>query len=363
MTSVELISIKLDRREVSSKTIPNIKKIIGVDKLPMANTYVSIEIKGISTAHINAFRRTSIDEMTGYALQVPVDMDWKDTTDEFMLPQFVIQRISMIPLKLNLGNDFNKITFDLIAENETTSVMSVYSRDLKIVTGKLSEPIFNPSFKICILQPGRKIAIKGIYIGSGIGKDNTAFQRVRCGAYRHLDIPQYDYKETHEPDGKMADFSGYKISSMIANPKHHLYSCIIPATNEDKAEIKTLFIEVCNNIKERLRYILSYIESTINNESSSQGIEYTIFQLTEGTYEGILQINGETHTIGELIKRTIYDLIPDIINVKYVIILHDDKLKINIQYKEHVTGILVKSLKYCLATFDSLQQQFIQYRL
>lgn len=363
MSLVELISIKLNRIEVSNKTVPDMKKIIGIDHLPLVNTYVSIEIKGIPTAYINAFRRTSIDEMTGYALQVPVDMDWRDTTDEFMLPQFVIQRISLIPLKLNLGNDFNKITFDLIAENNTTAVMSVYSRDLKLVTGKLPEPIFNPTFKICILQPGRKIAIRGIYIGSGNGKDNTSFQRVRCGAYRHLDIPQYDHRDTHEPGGKMVDHSGYKISSMIANPKHHLYTCIIPATNNDIAEIKNLFVEVCNNIKERLRYILSYIESTINNESTSQGIEYSIFQLTEGTYEGILQINGETHTIGELIKRTIYDLIPDIINVKYVIILHDDKLKISIQYKEHVTGILVRTLKYCLATFDSLQKQFIQYKL
>lgn len=360
MFSIDLISIKCNRKEV---LIPSMKKIIGIDKLPLANTYVSIEIKGISTAYINAFRRTSIDEIIGYALQVPVDMDWRDTTDEFMLPQFVVQRISMIPLKLNLGIDFGKITFDLIAENNTTSVMSVYSRDLKLITGKLSEPIFNPTFKICILQPGRKIVIKGIYIGSGIGKDNSAFQRVKCGAYRHLDIPQYDRKDTHEPDGKMTDFSGYKISSMEANPKHHLYTCIIPATNEDNAEIKSLFVEVCNNIKERLRYILSYIESTINNESISQGIEYSIFQLTEGTYEGILQVNNETHTIGELIRRTIYDLIPDIINVKYVIILHDNKLRITIQYKEHVTGILIKALKYCIATFDSLQQQFIQYKI
>lgn len=363
MSTVELVSIKLERKDISKKNIPDIKKIIGVDKLPLCNTYVSIEIKGIPTAYINAFRRTSIDEMTGYSLQVPGDMDWKDTTDEFMLPQFVNQRISMIPLKINIGNDFSKITFELVAENNGTNVMTVYSRDLKLTSGKLSEPIFNPTFKICILQPGRKISIKGIYIASGIGKDNSAFQRVRCGAYKHLDIPEYDKKETHEPNGKMTDYSGYKISSMVANPRHHLYTCILVSTNEDTAELKTLFINICINIKERLRYILSYIESTINNESTSQGIEYTIFQLTEGTYEGILEITGETHTIGELIKRTIYDLIPDIIDVKYVIILHDDKLKIIIQYKEHVTSILVKALKYCLTTFDSLQKQFIQYKM
>lgn len=363
MGSVELISINLTRKEINSKVIPNLKKIIGYDYLPLVNTHVSIEIKGLSTAYINAFRRTSIDEMVGYALQVPNNINWNETDDEFMLPQFVVQRISLIPLKLNLGNDYNKITFDLIAENNGTTVMSIYSKDLKLVTGKLSEPIFNPTFKICILQPGRKISIKGIYIDTGLGKDNIVYQRVRCAAYKHLDIPQYDYKDTHLPDGKMSDYSGYKISSMESNPKHHIYTCIIPATNKDNTNITSLFTDVCNTIKERIRYILSYIESTISNESSSQGIEYSIFQLSEGIYEGVLEIIGETYTIGELIKRTIYDLIPDIINVKYVIILHDDKLKINIQYKEHVTKILIKSLKYCLTTFDSLQKQFIQYKL
>lgn len=363
MASVELVSMKLNRYKISSKEVPDIKKIIGISELPLAETYVMIEIRGIPTAYINAFRRTSIDEMTGYALQVPNDNDWKETTDEFMLPQFVTQRISLIPLKTNVGNDYGKILFDLVVENTDVTIKSVYSRDLKLVAGKLSEPIFNPTFKICILQPGRKISIKNIYIGSGLGRDNTAFQRAKCGTYKHLDIDQYSKKETHEQGGSQTDYSGYKISAMLSNPKHHIYRCIISATNEDTAEIKTLFIEVCNTLKERLRYILSYIESSTNNESISKGIEYSIFQLNEGIYEGILQIIGETYTMGELLKRTIYDLIPDIINVKYIIILHEDKLRISIQYKEHVTGILIKALKYCLATFDSLQKQFTSYKL
>jgi DNA-directed RNA polymerase subunit L len=363
MSLVELVSIELDRYEISNKNIPDIKKIIGIDKLPLSNTYVSIEIKGIPTAYINAFRRTSIDEMTGYALQIPTDMDWGETTDEFMLPQFVSQRISLIPLKNNLTSDYNKILFNLIVENNTIDVMNVYSKDLQLISGKLSEPIFNPTFKICILQPGRKIVIKNIYIGSGIGKDNIAFQRVRCASYTHLDIPQYDKKETHDINGSMVDYSGYKISSLESNPMHHKYSCIIPSTNNDKNEIKMLFIEVCNNIKERLRYILSHIELAINKESNNQDIEYNIFQLTEGIYEGVLNIIGETYTIGELIKKTIYDLIPDIINVKYIILQHENKLQITIQYKEHVTGILVKSIKYCLTTFDKLQNQFKSYKL
>lgn len=358
----ELISIHTNRTSISSTTIPDIKKIIGESALPLSNTYVTIEIKGIPTAYINAFRRTSTDEMIGYCLQIPNDNDWKETTDKFMLPQFISQRMSLIPLKPNI-DDFSNIKYDLIVENLENKIKTVYSRDLKLVSGKLQEPIFNPTFKICQLQPGSKIAIKNIYIASGYGKDNIAFQRVRCAAYKHLDIEQYDTKETHEPNGRFTDFSGYKVSSMIANPEHHIYTGIITATNNNKAEIKSIFIDVCANIKGRLMYILSYIESTANNESSSQGIEYSIFQLTEGTYECILQIANETHTIGELIKRTTFNLIPDIINVKYIILSHENKLRINIQYKEHITKILIKVLKYCLSIFDSIQKQIIQYKL
>ena len=356
MTSVELVSFKLDRKEISNKLF---KEIIGIDTLPLANTYVEIIIKNIPTAYINAFRRVSIDELTGYALQIPTNVS--NTTDEFMLPQFINQRISLIPLKINVGNDYGNIKFNLIVTNDTVNIKHVYSRDLKLVSGKLSEPIFNPTFIIGILQPGRTIDIRDIYIASGIGKDNTIFQRARCARYTHLDIPQYSSDEIN--NGKASDYSGYKISSLVSNPKHHKYSCILAATNNDPAEIKNLFIEVCNNIKDRIRYILLHIETNVKSESVNQSIKYNIFQLTNGIYEGVLEITGETYTIGELLKRTIFDQIPDIINIIYNIIVHDNKLKIVIQHKEHVTKILINALNYCLSVFDSLQKQINEYNV
>jgi len=357
---VKLMSIILKRKEIKVK---NMEKIIGISELPLVNTYVSIEMKGIATAYINAFRRTSIDELMGYALQVPIDNDWRDTSDLFMLPQFVVQRISLIPLKNTLNIDINNIKFELVAENiSDTNVLSVYSKDLKVTIGKLSEPIFNPTFKICILQPKQKISIKNIYITTDTGKDNAAFQRVRFAAYKHLDIKEYDKSETHSYEGKQTDYSGYMESSMKSDPRHHLYTCIVPSTNNNKAEVISIFIDVCNNIKKRLQFILSHIESK-DISSSSQGIEYSVYQLVDGIYECVLQIMNETYTIGELIKRTIYDLTPDIINIKYILLSHENSLKIIIQYKEHITKILKKALMVAIATFDSLQNQFINYNI
>jgi len=358
MSVVKLNSIVIRRKEID---VIDMKKMIGIPRLPLVNTYVTIDIEGIPTAYINAFRRTSLDELQGHALQVPIDNDWRETTDLFMLPQFVIQRISLIPLKNMLNIDFNTIKFELIAENLTVNVLPVYSRDLQLVSGKLSEPIFNPTFKICVLQPNCRISIKGIYIGTDIGKNNIAFQKVRCATYKHLDIAEYDKKDTHAYEGQQIDNSGYKISSMLANPQHHLYSCIIPATNENKEEIVSIFIEVCINIKRRLQTILSYIES-INMQGFNQDIKYSVYQLKEGIYECVLEIMNETYTIGELIKRTVFDLMPDIINVKYVILSHENSLKITIQYKEHITKILQKTIRYCIATFDNLQTQITKYK-
>lgn len=356
--TVKLVSLTLTRREIKVK---HMEKIIGISELPLLNTYVTMEIKGIPTAYINAFRRTSIDELQGYALQVPIENDWKDTSDMFMLPQFVVQRISLIPLKNTLNIDINSIKYELVMENlSKTKPLPVYSKDLKLTSGKLSEPIFNPTFKICVLQPTQKISIKNIYIGSDTGKDNAAFQRVRLASYKHLDIKEYDRNETHAYGGKYVDYSGYAESSMKSDPRHHLYTCVVPSTTNNKAEVISIFIDVCINIKKRLQFILSHIESK-DISSTSQGIEYSVYQLIEGTYECILQIANETYTIGELIKRTVYDLTPDIINIKYVILSHENSLKLTIQYKEHITKILKKALNVAIATFDSLQTQLTNY--
>lgn len=346
--SIKLNYINIERKEII---------IDGKSQLPLVNTYVTMDIQNVPVAYINAIRRVSLDELVGYALQVPINTDWSETDDVFMLPQFIIQRINLIPLKSMINIDVTNIKFDLIIKNNTVDVLPVYSSDLKLVSGKLLEPIFNSTFKICILQPNKQIVIKGIYISSDMGKNNIAYQRACCSMYKHLDIDEYDRKETHLMKGSQVDNSGYKISSMISNPQHHLFKCIIPATNNNPKEIISLFTDVCINIKKRLQFILSFIESA---DIKVQGIEYSVYQLIEnGVYECVLTIINETYTIGELLKRTTFDLYPDIINVKYIILSHENSLKMVIQYKEHVTKILKNVILTCINQFESLQKQLI----
>lgn len=356
---VKLNNINFDRKEIK---IDNMKKIIGIEKLPLAETYVSLEISDIPTAYINAIRRTGLNKLNGYCLTIPHDNNWNDTNDEFIIPQFISQRLNLIPLKPNIENFYKLIKFNLIIENNTFENRHIYTKDLKLVSGNLSEPIFNPTFKICTLRSGKKLVIKNIYISTGTGKDNSIYQVIRRPAYSHLDIEQYSHDDIYKKNGSMSDCSGYKLSSMVANPKHHLFTCVIPATNSNFNEIIFIFIDICLNIKNRINKIILFIQSINNNNKIiDKNIEYSTIKLSENNYESVLKVYDEGFTIKELIKRTLFDKIKDIINIKDNVNIYENLLTINIIYKIEIDNILIEVLKDIINIYDSLQNQFIDY--
>ena len=356
---VKLIAMKFDRKEIN---IDYMEKIIGIKKLPLADTYISIEISDISTAYINAIRRTGLNKIIGYCLTIPIDNDWNETNDNFIIPQFISQRLNLIPLKPNIESFYKSIKFDLIIENNTSENIDIYTKDLKLVSGYLPEPIFNPTFKICTLFSGKKIVIKNIYISTGIGKDNASYQIIKRPAYTHLDIEQYSYNETHTVHGEMSDCSGYKISSMIANPKHHLFTCVISATNNNFNELIFIFNEICINIKNRVDTIMKYIQSVVNDKKIvNKNISYVTIKLSENKYETTLKLYDEGYTIKELIKRTLFDKVSDIINIKDNVNIYENLLTINIIYNKNIDSILIEVLTDIINIYESLQSQFLLY--
>jgi DNA-directed RNA polymerase subunit L len=351
-SSVELISFTAKRKELD---IP--------ETLPLLNTYVTMEIKGIPTEYINAIRRTSIDEIESYALQTPdVSSNSWDCNDKFILHSFVEQRIGLIRLKHNI-DEYTSIRYNLNVENNTTSIMKVYSKDLKLVSGKVNGYLFNPTYEICILQPSTYIIINDIFITVGIGKNNAKYQKACNAFYTHLDIEQYSHDETHSKNGSQSSKSGYKESCMLASPKHHLYVATIPATSGEKNEITNIYINICNNITHRLRKILSCIDSPTKDSSNTFGIEYNVYQISDGNYEGVIIINNETATIGNLIKKTLHDLVPDL-NVNFCNIEHHNGcIKLIIQHREHINKLIIKTIKHIILTFDTIQKSLSTYTI
>jgi DNA-directed RNA polymerase subunit L len=356
----EIGFFEIEHFALTAEKVPELKELFNLDKMPLGVSYVRIEFKNVPTAVVNAFRCVSIDEMLGHCLQVPPDDGTcvELTTECFMLPQFVNQRISLMPLRPQISADvIEHLRLELDVTNSTAADLTVYAGDLTIVEGDMPEPLFNPTHQICVLQPAKRIVVKNIYIATGYGRDNATFNVARCAAYTHLDIPQYTKEEMTLPGGVAVAASGYKVSCLVANPQHHVYTAAIPATSANSAEVRALFADVCVNIKERLSLISTAVERYASRAlgSAAQGIQYTVIQLENGLSEGLLQVPGETETVGELIRRLIFDASPSIANVTYTVVAHKNVMNMVIRHTENVTTCLLKAIAKGISIFEALQ--------
>lgn len=345
---IEIKNIVLTRNDITSKDIPELKAVYGIDKLPLMPTKISFEIKNASTAVVNALRRTAINEMTGYALKIPNNgIDIEQTTDLFIIKTFVEKRVSYLRLKTKLPSEMiDKLRLSLDVTNETTSSMDVYASSLK---PNMPIPIiFSPTVRLAFLQPGKRLVINDIYISNGIGRDNAIYNNACCCAYTHLDIEQYSDEDQRLKGGAAVDESGYKMSCMVADPRHHLFSAMVPATIE-AIEAKQIIIDAAVSMKDRLRMIVSSMDMKGKNN-----IQYAVEKLDEGLTEGIIHIPNETHSIGEIIKRFIFDIEPDIVFTSYTINAFEGMLVFIVRHTSDPTKIIISSINQAIEAFDDI---------
>jgi DNA-directed RNA polymerase subunit L len=363
MSTAEVVRVEITRKELTAAEVPALRELFDLERLPLAQAHVKIEIKGVSTAVVNALRRAATDEMLGYALEVPVDgFSVQDTTELMMLPQFVNQRIALLPLRAQAAAGVaDKLRLQLDRTNRDASTLAVYAGDLEIVEGEMPEPLFNPTFKLAVLQPGKRLVIRGIRVAAGYGRDNGAFLVARRAAYGHRDIPQHTEAETHEADGAAADSSGYKESSLVANPRHHVLTATLAATSPNLAETRAVFADACANVKDRLLLLRSTVERQTGAPGgfAHRGVQYTVVQLETGLSEGVLQVPGETYTIGELLRRAVYELAPDVPFVAYVVSSHENRMNFTVRHTEDVTRLLLGAIRDSIAIFDALQRGIV----
>ena len=361
MSAAEVVRVKIARHEITAAKVPELRELFGLERLPLAQARVEVELKGVPTAVVNALRRVLIDEMPGRALKVPPDgFNVELTTDSFTLPQFVNDRIACLRLPPQIAPDVvANLRLKLDVSNRDATPLTVYAGDFKVAEGAMPEPLFNPTTKLAFLQPGKRLVIEGVYISTGYGRDNGVYNVACRGAFTHLDLEQYSDAEMREEGGVAADWSGYKVSNLLADPRHHLLSATLPATTANLAETRAVFADACANIKERLRLIATTVERRAEAPSGGfahRGVQYTVVELEAGLEEGILQVPGETHTIGELLCRAVFELTPEVANVAYIIVAHENRLSLSIRHTEDVTRILMRAIHHSIATFDAIQR-------
>jgi DNA-directed RNA polymerase subunit L len=359
--AAQVVRVDATRHELTAADVPELRELFGLERLPMAPTAFKIEIKGVPTAVVNALRRTVTDEMPGLALKVPPDgFDTGLTTDSFLIPQCVNGRIANLRLRPQIPPGIVAgLRLSLDVSNEGVTPLAVYAGDLRVSEGEMPDPLFNPTAQLADLQPGKRLVIGGIHISTGQGRDNGVYNVACHAAYSHLDLEQHSDAEMREETGVAADLSGYKVSTLLADPRHHLLTATLPATADNPAEARAVFADACANIKERLRLIATSVERRGEAPSAGgagRGVQYTVVGLeAAGLSEGILQVPGETHTIGELLRRTIYELTPDIANVAYTIVSHESRLCLTVRHSEDVTRVLMRAIGHAIATFDAIQ--------
>ena len=358
--NAQVLRVVVKRREMGDTARKHLQVLCGLERLPLMMADVEIEIKGVPVAVVNALRRVAIDEMLGHALYLPLEDSTtpNPTTEKFMLHEYIGRQVGHLPLRYHIPTEVvDKLRLQLDKTNKGTKPLNVYAGDLEIVAGEMPEPLFNPTTRLGSIEPGKRLVLRDIRIETGYGRDDSKFQVARRGAYRHLDIPQYTDEEMRQKGGAAVDESGYKVSCMVADPRHHVLTACLPAVPADPTEVHTVFTDACVAIKDRLRLIKTAIErhgETASERSAQRGIQYTVVQLGDERYEALLQVPNETHTIGELLRRIVFELEPNVSNVSYVVA--ERRMVLTLRHSEDVTGLLLKAITHSVGIFDDLQR-------
>lgn len=329
-------------------------------RLPLCTADAVFELRGVPTAVVNGLRRVIIDEVTGYALQVGEGGFRSDrTTELFMLPQMVNPRIELMPLWQPAAEAAaGTLRLELNVENATAAPRVIYAGDLRVAAGAIAAPLFNPTFELAVLQPGKTLVIEDITVAAGRGH---AMFHVACrAAFRHLDLAQHSDAEVRLESGRAADQSGYVESCLVTDPRHHELRFTLPATTEASAEAdaRRLLRAGCDTIRARLRLVLAAVDEAAAQKEAGPALagamQFAAIQLESGLAEGVLQAPGETHTVGELLRRAIFDVAPDVAFAAYSVSAHERRLTLTVRCASDAAGVISEGAQMAIATMDEI---------
>ena len=160
--------------------------------------------------------------------------------------------------------------------------------------------------------------------------------------------------------------SGYRESSLVANPRHHVVSVVVPAAPRNSAAVKAIAIDACVNIKSRLRYIQGVLKTAISTGSAMEGRGYArsqaqfVVTAEENGAKAVLVVRNESSTIGNLLRRMLYELIPGIGYVGYTCTPHEREMRLTVVHSvggEDIGSIVLRAVKHAYTIFDTLQHK------
>lgn len=311
---LNMANIKVNNFNIKLLTIdPDLAKEYPEYDSSMCPAKISFDILGINTSIANSIRRVVLDEIPNYALNTTSPYNCititKDT-DTKIIDDFITIKIRSIPIRYNINTEYINAIWELNVINETSEPKNIFSGDLIIKNTKLPNNIFHKNILLCQLQPFKSLHIDNIKLENDIGRNNASFQVIKRSMSIPIDLEEYPLEETHLLGGSQVDYSGYKESNLVSDPKQFRLSGILNTVNTNNNSqtidtIKLIYINACKNIIERLNIILHSIK---NNDNAN------IILKTEKKLDsiyGCLKMFEENQTIGLLIHRFIFDTYPN----------------------------------------------------
>ena len=366
---VTVENLAVMRVKVESK---HFKEMFNIETLPLSDSWLEFELKGARAAYGNGIRRVLTDELQWRALNFDglISANTDPTSDPMMFDQIVRSKITQIALRPQLEESTIKnVRFGLDVTNNTSTMRSIYSGDLHVSKGELRFPIFNPTFIIAKIQPGTSLKIDDIYISRGVGRENAIYQVGALSRIAPLDIPRYPKSETHTADGAHRDESGFTVSTLVAVPKHFTVRVKIAATSDDPNIVRSIAVDACISIKERLNKAAAFLERLIGSGKAAgnvaeNSISYQEGRQTSGEVQAVLHLEGESDTIGNLLKTGLYECHPEILFNDYTCITHERKVSWIVRISSgSVAEYMVRGIHRTIQVYDQIENGISKCKL
>lgn len=350
---------------------------------PLCEQTLSFELEGVDSAVSSAFMRVMCQELTGTYLHCPEGILSTESTEEFIIEEFITYRIQNLPLRHNLPEDeWKNVKLGLEKSNPTSEVISVYAGDFKFYRdGKPflpKQPMFNPTQQIAFLNPGKYIKIEGVTIAEGTGRIFTGASVAIRGTQRPLDMKELPREETHEGMQGKAQLSGYVASPLNFHPRRHYVQVTIPAALEGSRGARRLPLRAAQNLLRRLRMINTVIERSVSEEhiitsqkeiaiegggtdSSYWLVERSPEGESDAIIQGVLNLRAETQTVAQLLRETLVQkVIPSVSMIGVSTRVDTNAIQLKIRHRcssEDLTTYLIRAVKDNIEMFGVLASQ------
>ncbi len=276
----------------------NIRKMLPTVMVPYKASFV---LNGVSNAISNAIRRVIMSELPVKGLNFKQEDFSSDSP--YTLGSYVETRIRCIPLSQEVPED---TVFSLSVTNNTNDLMTVYSKHLtaKSNTNQKTKDLFNETIPITELDPDKSIKISNITVVRATAGNFAGFAVGFSATSVPLDVemfnPSGSGNSSNSGNSGVIGVSPLGVSASVANPRKWRLSFYSNGNASVWPQGKTngIVVDACNVVIDRLRAVKVLIA------------ESKEFQIKDDLY--VLQIQGETDTIGNIFTRGICDMYPDV---------------------------------------------------